>query len=303
MTDLLQPLDVTDWENAGAATAGKRNKTWLRCPDDDSTWLRKERWAGRPCEPAIEVLALRLAARVGLRAAEARLCRWRGPDDTHVGIISKLFLDREREELFHGSSVLQGVNPSYDAHAKWQHTVSSVRAALEVLRPHGGGELIADFAHLCAFDAWVGNSDRHQENWAVLVSLDRSTARLAPMYDPAACLGVELQPGHALLDAARRSEKKLGQYIEACPSGFGDGVTGIPLAKVVQEVSRWPEWTNNAPAWLAAFQNGMDTFRQDLEHLEESWLPKPHQTLALLLLERRLSWLSTVHAAAATGSG
>jgi hypothetical protein len=45
------------------------------------------------------------------------------------------------------------------------------------------------------FDAWIGNGDRHSANWGVARKLE--SERLAPLFDPASCLGVELQPGHA----------------------------------------------------------------------------------------------------------
>jgi hypothetical protein len=43
------------------------------------------------------------------------------------------------------------------------------------------------FVGYLAFDAWIGNQDRHHENWALLVSHD--DVRLAPSFDHASSLG------------------------------------------------------------------------------------------------------------------
>ncbi len=55
------------------------------------------------------------------------------------------------------------------------------------------------------------------------------------MYDPAACLGTELQGGHAHLDPRRRSDADLDGYLMRCPSGFGDGRFKLSLAQVVNK--------------------------------------------------------------------
>jgi len=61
-------------------------------------------------------------------------------------------------------------------------------------------------AHVLALDAWVGNADRHQGNWSLVESRggDRS---FSPMYDPATCLGVELQDSSPLMTASGRTAR------------------------------------------------------------------------------------------------
>jgi len=50
------------------------------------------------------------------------------------------------------------------------------------------------FAGYLMFDAWIGNQDRHHENWGVLFqpASGGSGPELAPSYDHAACLGQTL---------------------------------------------------------------------------------------------------------------
>jgi len=92
------------------------------------------------------------------------------------------------------------------------------------------------------FDAWIGNSDRHQENWGI-INFPKGL-RLAPIYDTAACLGAELQPQHRLLTPSP-SEEQLKQYVERCGSGFGRGQNRLIGQRevVAQLKTSWPaEW-------------------------------------------------------------
>ena len=146
------------------------------------------------------------------------------------------------------------------------------------------------FVFMLAFDTWIGNGDRHQENWAVIVPDPNSgsePARLAPMFDPAACLGVELGDSHRAL----RPGADLAGYIRKCPSGFGDGTKGLRLSQVFDELCRWPEWTDNVRSWLAAFDDSMNTVNKWLDEAPADWLPDPRKDLARRLLAERLRWM------------
>jgi hypothetical protein len=83
----------------------------------------------------------------------------KGPISSRV----RLFLDHSREELSLGSVLLHERDQAYDPESKWMQTLPRVRAALEAF---GTSSLLTDFGRLLAFDGWIGNADRHQENWA-----------------------------------------------------------------------------------------------------------------------------------------
>jgi hypothetical protein len=48
------------------------------------------------------------------------------------------------------------------------------------------------FGGYLLLDAWIGNTDRHHENWALLVEPARGHRHLAPTFDHAASLGAHL---------------------------------------------------------------------------------------------------------------
>src|SRR5438132_7572406 len=129
------------------------------------------------------------------------------------------------------------------------------------------------------FDAWIGNSDRHQENWGVVEF--GNSGRLAPIYDTAACLGVEL-PDQAPLLAPGCSAARRNAYVEACGSGFGDGVADvIPYRDVLPQLRRWPEW-NQRVALLEQFRT---LLRNDvsayLARIPAEWLPPERHAFVL----------------------
>ena len=88
------------------------------------------------------------------------------------------------------------------------HTVSNVRRVLEEnhvrpplrFRPFSFTSFDV-FAGFLVLDAWVGNQDRHEENWAVLRSLAGELS-LAPSFDHGASLGFLLSEEQRAAKAA-----------------------------------------------------------------------------------------------------
>lgn len=283
-------LDVDEWPSALPELRGQRVKKWVVDPDG-VYWLRKERRHSRACEPAIEAAMLRLAEYVGVIAAHGSACTWTDDEGSiQHGLAVRSFMERGREEFSSGAVLLERQDVAYDPSAKWKHTLQRV---LEVLREQerlGGAKIVEQFALMLAFDAWIGNGDRHQENWGV-ISATSAAPRLAPMYDPAACVGAELLDNHRLLDVTC-NDANIAGYARKCPSGFGDGQRGVRLANVVNGLAEWAEWTDNVHDWLARFHGAMDTFRAFLTTVPTSWLPQPRKDLALRLLQHRLVWLA-----------
>ena len=229
---------------------------------------------------------LRLGQQAGLTAPDAYVCTWAAEGVQSRGIVVRLFLDSSREELNLGSVLLRERDRAYDPESRWMQTLPRVRAALEAL---GTPSLLTDFTRLLAFDGWIGNADRHQENWGVITSAAGGT-RLAPMFDPASCLGAELQEGNKHFSRSPNAQM-MSKYIEQCGSGFGDGMAGIPLRTVMEELRSWPEWKSQASSWVADFRSAMDTFQGFLVAVPTVWLPDHRKRFVLELLEARLSWM------------
>jgi hypothetical protein len=278
-------LDVGDWVVEHQEMRGKRPKYWAR-DGGGARWLRKEPRETRPTEPAIETSMLRVARAIGLPAPESAACVWRDPAGTERrGIVVRLFLD-DQEELSLGSVELSSAKQDYDPQNHNLHTLARVEEALRELERTGPTSLVTPFLEMLAFDAWIGNGDRHQENWGVLRKGGVIT-RLAPMFDPAACLGVELQPG-----AHDLAKLNLARYIGNCPSGFGDGTRLIKMPEVLQILEGWPEWKRVLRTSVARFESAMDTVEQVIGQIPHEWLPAERAAFACRLLRVRLEMLS-----------
>lgn len=237
---------------------------------------------------------LQLAREAGVPAAEAIAREWVDAGQRKRGIVVRSFVERTREQLAAGTQLLRQHGGSYQPEAKWQHTTERVREVLAQQEAHGARGLLCGFARMLAFDAWIGNGDRHQDNWSVIVPEGGGPWRLAPMYDPAACLGTELQDGHRLLDSQRRTADELTRYLRRCPSGFGDGTSKIDLVQVTDNLTKWPEWQENFASWLAGFRVGLNTLGGALPSIDPSWLPEHRKIFITTVLEHRLRWLESL---------
>ena len=293
MPDEAQILDVTDWPEQLADTRGKRSKFWV-CDPQNLQWLRKAPRESRPYEPAIEVATLELARLASIAAAEARLARWR---DTRTGqecrgIIVKRFLDGD-QSFSMGSDLLGGVDKKYDVTRHEQHTLARVRATLRHHEEAGSSEnLCQTFVRILIFDAWIGNGDRHPENWGMIFS-KKGVPSMAPIYDTAACLGTELQDRARMLQREARTDALMERYIRNCPSGFGNGQKQIKQPEALREMLAWENSREVASSLLATFGDLVQSaVPQVLSAFPESELPAPRRELAQHLLKKRLSWLT-----------
>jgi hypothetical protein len=170
---------------------GSKSKFWFTGSDAEQ-WLFKR---GRQNEDWSEKVAAELAGHLGLPHARVELAGC----DGQPGVISRSFL-QQGDRLVHGNELLFELDTSYPMTGRFhtsKHTVEAVAGALERFqvatwseRPDGlpdsfdGQDL---FTGYLLFDAWIGNSDRHHENWAVV---QRGEQRLlAPTYDHGSSMG------------------------------------------------------------------------------------------------------------------
>ena len=128
-----------------------------------------------------------------VRAALSNCCR---QSDGETGALVEFFYDVPgSQKLLHGADVLNIVRPATNSDRP--HDVATNIRAMRVLR-------LADppgwWARVLAFDALIGNGDRHAENWGSLATFKNGTLTCehTPAYDHGSSLGYEL------------AEKKLG---------------------------------------------------------------------------------------------
>jgi len=184
---------------------GSKEKFWYRSDPAGRSWLFKfpqpntgQHWA--------EKISAEIAAQMDLTHAVVQFASFRGTR----GSASESFAVGGWN-LFHGNQMLAGQVLGYDPATRFRHadhTLSNILRALDrtFTKPEGRQKNKARFAEYLVFDALIGNTDRHHENWGILrrQTVDRWTGMLAPTFDHASSLGREL-----LDDGPGKSRKRL----------------------------------------------------------------------------------------------
>jgi hypothetical protein len=134
--------------------------------------------------------------------------------------------------LVHGNELLAQLVPGYPQQRFFkvsQHTLENVFATLQSAEinvpigwePFAGVDQAIDvFVGYLMLDAWIGNTDRHHENWALVVS-PKTTIHLAPSYDHASSLGTHETDGNRRDRLTTRDTRRsMTRYVARATSAF-----------------------------------------------------------------------------------
>lgn len=208
-------IQVVPEDVIGDEGMGSKPKFWFR--RDRQRWLFKEAREGTGEDWAEKVVA-EVARVAGIPAATVELAESNG----RRGCASLSFADPDNAEtLIHGNEILAGFVLGYDPRKKFHqsdHTLGNIAAAIRKMFPEKEYQdtVLTELARYLILDALVGNTDRHHENWGVVMRATRAehgtemTMEVAPSFDHASSLGREL------LDEARRgmlAQGRVGQYV------------------------------------------------------------------------------------------
>ena len=184
----VQPEWVIDPEEMGSKT-----KFWYRKPHDETNWLFKhprpntgEHWA--------EKIAAEVASVIGIKHAEVELATFQG----ERGSVTESFVP-VGSVLCHGNQMLEDIVGDYDPGEQFHqsnHTLTNIWAVMDrvFLEPEAQEQAKLAIAEYTVLDALIGNTDRHHENWGVLLQRNKNVWRgfVAPSFDHASSLGREL---------------------------------------------------------------------------------------------------------------
>lgn len=194
---MVGEVDVTDWEPEGTEVLGTKHKIWLRDPRTRTSWLFKrvtfnetlvdtyakgDDWAER-------VVGL-VAENLGVPTARTELAFRTSQGQRTNGVLVRTVIEPGRGELIHGNELLADLDLRIVRPRRIGYTAENIRRCLDQVSapaPYGGRFSGWDvFASYLLLDALCGNTDRHEENWAILRS---DTDALAPSFDHASSLG------------------------------------------------------------------------------------------------------------------
>lgn len=242
-----------DYELSSNEMMGSKYKFWFqhqelgRCLYKQARPNLGEDWA--------EKVASELSEMLGLPHATYHLAEtWEG----NRGVVSLNFLP-SGGTLVHGNEILTPIVPNYPTSLTYgasQHTIDIVLQVITTDHlglpidwkpPSGIQTAVEVFVGYLLLDAWIGNGDRHHENWGFVNNKVAAieTIHLAPTYDHASCLGRDLMD-------EQRQKRSVEAYANKCYSAFYRSVEDRKPLKtfdVFHEVAfRYPQ---AAHIWLA----------------------------------------------------
>jgi hypothetical protein len=258
-----------DYERSSNEMMGSKYKFWFqhqqlgRCLYKQARANLGEDWGEKVASELSELLELPHAT---YHLAET----WEG----NRGVVSPNFLPAGGT-LVHGNEILTPIVPNYPTFVTYgasQHTIDIV---LEVITadhvglpidwtpPNGIQTALEVFIGYLLLDAWIGNGDRHHENWGFVRNkvAATETIHLAPTYDHASCLGRDL------LDE-QRQKRSVEAYANKCYSAFYHSVENKKPLKTFDVFHRVAfRYPQAAHIWLAQLErisraNMLDTFRR-----------------------------------------
>ncbi len=170
---------------------GTKEKFWFHHSEFGLCLYKKAR--KNTGEDWAEKITAELCKLIGLPSAEYELAIY----DNQKGVLSKSFLPK-KARLVTGNEILASQFPNYPQNINnpSNHTLdniftsfqnSSVNLPIDWQPLDGIKTAIDVFIGYLLLDAWIGNSDRHHENWA-FINLDGKDY-LAPTYDHGSSLG------------------------------------------------------------------------------------------------------------------
>lgn len=189
--------DFSFWMKFEGASegSGRSEKLWLINPDTDQTGLFKFKKDETTTDHVSECIACDLAQLLEIPCAKFEIGIYHGRE----GSMSYNIVDHTNQTLIEGIYCISSRYQGFDVE-KLKDTITGDKYSIEmikkVLDPFG---LFYNFLKIFIFDFLIGNTDRHQSNWA-LILLEKGF-ELSPLYDNSSSL------------CAYVKEDKIDQYL------------------------------------------------------------------------------------------
>jgi HipA-like C-terminal domain len=219
-----EPVDVAYWlrdEEFAEYPEGARDKTLLYCPTSSvNQFLRTgHRYLFKRSSPRyeeqfwVEIIAYRLGSQMGIPVPPAFVAY--DSKKGQSGALIEWFLNQvdsfSYEAYIPGGDYCQQYIPNFDRKKGEQHnfeTVAQIFTDLSKKHPSFNTDWKSYWAKALTFDALIGNTDRHQDNWGIIVNPTNDEMRISPVFDNGTSMGHEIFSNKfALYDDKSRLEK------------------------------------------------------------------------------------------------
>jgi hypothetical protein len=307
----LQPLKAGKYRVKNVSIMGDAPKAFLHVYRyGEGRRSRPQQWPGYiakvghkwyPNEAITEQFITRLGQGIGLEMADSDLFLARG----QLRFGSRYFL-KSQESLVHGAELFWGYLDDRDLverieaanEAREFFTFQFVQDALLNRFPEQAYPILKQFVSMLAFDAIIGNNDRHFYNWGVIVHPEgKSNPRFAPIYDTARAFFWNFPERRvvALSQDEQQYAAKLKKYAVECRPKIGwDNLPDPNHFQLMEEISKSAvEWRESIASLIS--QPVVETAEELLSGREFSDLmSEPRKSLILDCLRERLQILRSI---------
>lgn len=224
MPQQIAVIDVTDWlvdDMHGIFPIGARDKQMLWSPavaipgiKPNWPYLFKCSRSTYPDQFWMECIAYLIGTELGFEVPKALPAVKTDGDGVICAALIEWFYDPRIQNFVHAADFFQSRIPNFDNKKGSQHNIIHLKDICSEME--SGLGLEQDWkdwlCHLLVFDTLIGNTDRHQENWGVVLSPAFDyMGSLSPLFDNGTSLGHERFPEHV----ATWPEARLERYIRA----------------------------------------------------------------------------------------
>lgn len=204
------PVNISNWkgdEEFEVYPEGARDKTLLYSPEPapheflipNHRYLYKHAFGRHPDQFWTEIIAYHVGCLLNVPVPPAFVAF--DEDNNSCGSLIEWFLNypnQPEERFVPGGDIMVSAIPEYDRKKGQQHNFAFVERYLATLAKSKNVEMsewTLFWGDMLLFDALIGNTDRHQDNWGLLIHLgleNRVTVRMAPVFDNGTSLGYEI---------------------------------------------------------------------------------------------------------------
>lgn len=168
--------DISDWNiKVFLTTSGTRSKKIVEHTETGNEYFfkgSKELDTGEiryPQEFWSEIVSSKIGQVLGFNVLDYNIA-YNKNSTQKIGCLSKSMVDYSENKLTEGKLFLTGFDPSYNPEQKEHKKRYTFQFIKETLEFFNYGDYVKNILEIIIFDALIGNSDRHQENWGIITN-------------------------------------------------------------------------------------------------------------------------------------
>ena len=265
-----QPINIAEWkgdEEFEVYPEGARDKSLLKSPEQSEygflipnhRYLFKHSFARHPDQFWTEIIAYQVGCMLEIPVPPAFVAF--DSDNNVCSALIEWFVGypgQPEDRFFAGGDIMVSIIHGFDRKKGRQHNFSSIEKHFSALKSVGFHvfDWLNYWCDMLLFDALIGNTDRHQDNWGVLWNQNKgNVAYMAPVFDNGTSLGYEiLESKMANFTNPTRMQTYINKGRHHLRWHIDDESQCQHVDFLVQLLEKYPELKNRIKNTLTLFQ-------------------------------------------------